>query len=68
MKRIICVLLVTVLIVSMLLSCSIPLRNSGEEINKKPAWNALFAAIQVFLYLQYIHIFHILLTHIRLVP
>ena len=38
------------------------------EINKKPAWNALFAAIQVFLYLQYIHIFHILLTHIRLVP
>ena len=31
MKRIICVLLVTVLIVSMLLSCSIPLRNSGEE-------------------------------------
>ena len=40
----------------------------GGEINKKPAWNALFAAIQVFLYLQYIHIFHILLTHIRLVP
>lgn len=31
MKRIICVLLVTVLIVSMLLSCSIPLRNSGKE-------------------------------------
>ena len=31
MKRIICVLLVTVLIVSMLLSCSMPLRNSGEE-------------------------------------
>lgn len=31
MKRIICVLLLTVLIVSMLLSCSIPLRNSGKE-------------------------------------
>lgn len=31
MKRIICVLLVTVLFESILLSCSIPLRNSGEE-------------------------------------